>query len=182
MPELPEVETVRRVLETWIIGKKVAKVRVRYAPIFYNVDEAKVNEVLVGQTVEKIERYGKFLAFIYDKNVVVSHLRMEGKYHFGIEGKDFDLDSKEAKHMHVLFDYEDGTSLDCGIYSYFEVNNKQYFALLPLKGERELDYSQKYMLYEVGEDEENNPVVMYIEDDLEYAIAAQYFSNQLAKK
>ena len=38
------------------------------------------------------------------------------------------------------------------------------------------------MLYEVVEDEENNPIVMYIEDDLEYAIAAQYFSNQLAKK
>ena len=28
---------------------------------------------------------------------------------------------------------------------------------------------------------ENNPIVMYIEDDLEYAIAAQYFSNQLSK-
>lgn len=38
------------------------------------------------------------------------------------------------------------------------------------------------MLYEVKEDEENNPIVMYIEDDLEYAIAAQYFSNQLSKQ
>ena len=36
--------------------------------------------------------------------------------------------------------------------------------------------------YEVEEDEEHNPIVMYIEDDLEYAIAAQYFSNQLSKK
>ena len=68
-----------------------------------------------------------------------------------------------------------------GVYSYFEVNNKKYFALLPLKGEKELDFSQSYMLYEVGEDEEQNPIVMYIEDDLEYAIAAQYFSNLLSK-
>ena len=30
-------------------------------------------------------------------------------------------------------------------------------------------------------DEDNNPVVMYIEDDLEYAIAAQYFSTLLSK-
>lgn len=111
MPELPEVETVRRVLESWIIGKTIAKVRVRYAPIFDNANEEKLNEVLVGQTVEKIERYGKFLVFVFTKNVVVSHLRMEGKYHFGIEGKDFDLNSKEAKHMHVLFDYDDGYSL-----------------------------------------------------------------------
>ena len=64
---------------------------------------------------------------------------------------------------------------------FFEVNNKKYFALLPLKGEKELDLSSKFMLYEVEEDEENNPIVMYIEDDVEYAIAAQYFSNQLSK-
>ena len=68
------------------------------------------------------------------------------------------------------------------MYSYFEVNNKKYFALLPLKGEKELDFSRSYMLYEVEEDEENNPVVLYIEDDLEYAVAAQYFSEQLDKK
>lgn len=82
----------------------------------------------------------------------------------------------------VTLPFEDGTSLDCGVFSYFEINDKKYFALLPLKGKKELDYSQSYMLYEVEEDEEHNPVVMYIEDDLEYAIAAQYFSNQLSKK
>ena len=67
-------------------------------------------------------------------------------------------------------------------FSSIVIDNKKYFALLPLKGEKELDYSQSYMLYEVKEDEENNPIVMYIEDDLEYAIAAQYFSNQLSKQ
>jgi len=37
------------------------------------------------------------------------------------------------------------------------------------------------MIYEVTEDEEQNPVVSYIEDDREYAVAAQYFSMQLVK-
>ena len=78
--------------------------------------------------------------------------------------------------------FEDGTTVDYGVYSYFEVNNKEYFALLPLKGKKELDFSQKYQLYEVVKDEEGNPIVMYIENDLEFAIASQYFSNQLAKK
>ena len=78
--------------------------------------------------------------------------------------------------------FGDGTTMECGVYSYFEVNDKKYFALLPLIGEKEMDFSQSYMLYEVDEDEENNPIIMYIEDDLEYAIAAQYFSNQLSKK
>ena len=62
------------------------------------------------------------------------------------------------------------------------INYKKYFALLPLKGEKELDYSASFMLYEVEEDEEHNPVVMYIEDDEEYAIAAQCFSEQMSKK
>jgi len=38
------------------------------------------------------------------------------------------------------------------------------------------------MLYEVQEDAENNPIVMYMKDDTEYAIAAHYFSNRLTKK
>jgi len=82
----------------------------------------------------------------------------------------------------VTLPFQDGTSMECGVYSYFEVNHKRYFALLPLKGKKELDFSQNFMLYEVEEDEEHNPIVMYIEDDIEYAIAARYFSNQLDQK
>ena len=89
---------------------------------------------------------------------------------------------KKLEDIVVTLPFGDGITMDCGVYSYFEVNDKKYFALLPLKGEKELDFSQSYMLYEVDEDEENNPIIMYIEDDLEYAIAAQYFSNQLSKK
>ncbi|MDO5522171.1 MAG: DUF1292 domain-containing protein [bacterium] len=79
----------------------------------------------------------------------------------------------------VTLPFADGTSVECGVYSYFEVNNKEYFAMLPLKGKKQLDFSQKYMLYEVKEDEEHNPIVLYIDSDEEYAIAARYFSNQL---
>ena len=93
-----------------------------------------------------------------------------------------DFMGKNLEDIVVTLPYEDGTSLDCGVHSYFEVNNKKYFALLPLKGEKQLDLSKNFMLYEVDEDEENNPIVMYIEDDIEYAIAAQYFSEQLEKK
>ena len=89
---------------------------------------------------------------------------------------------KKLEEIVVTLPYEDGTCMECGVYSYFEVNNKKYFALLPLKGEKELDFSQRFMLYEVEEDEENNPIVMYIESDYEYTVAAQYFTNLLAKK
>lgn len=88
---------------------------------------------------------------------------------------------KKLEDIVVTLPFADGTSVDFGVYSYFEVNNKKYFALLPLKGEKELDFSQSYMLYEVQEDEEQNPIIIYIEDDMEYRIAAQYFSNLLSK-
>ena len=88
---------------------------------------------------------------------------------------------KKLEDIVVTLPFADGTSVDFGVYSYFEVNNKKYFALLPLKGEKELDFSQSYMLYEVQEDEEQNPIILYIEDDTEYRIAAQYFSNLLSK-
>ena len=89
---------------------------------------------------------------------------------------------KKLEDIVVTLPYEDGTSMECGVYSYFEVNHKKYFALLPLNEEKQLDFSGSYMLYEVVEDEEHNPIIVYIEDDMEYAIAAQYFSNQLLKK
>lgn len=89
---------------------------------------------------------------------------------------------KKLEDIVVTLPFADGTSVDCGVFSYFEVNGKKYFALLPLKGEKELDYSASFMLYEVEEDEEHNPVVMYIEDDDEYAIAAQCFSEQMSNK
>ena len=92
-----------------------------------------------------------------------------------------DFMGKKLEEIVVTLPYEDGTSLDCGVFSYFEVNNKKYFALLPLKGEKDLDFSKNFMLYEVEEDEEHNPVVLYIENDYEYAVAAQYFSRMLKK-
>ena len=46
MPELPEVETVRRVLESWCLNKKVKKVYVYYAPIVENKLEEEFNKKL----------------------------------------------------------------------------------------------------------------------------------------
>ena len=89
---------------------------------------------------------------------------------------------KKLEDIVVTLPLEDGGEMDCGVYSYFEVNNKKYFALLPLKGEKELDFTKNYMLYEVQEDEEHNPIILYIESDYEYAIAAQHFSKQVSMK
>ena len=64
-----------------------------------------------------------------------------------------DFMGKKLEDIIVTFPFQDGTSMECGVYSYFEVNNKRYFALLPLKGKKELyriRYCSQVFLESVG--------------------------------
>ena len=88
---------------------------------------------------------------------------------------------KELKDIVVTLPLADGSELECGVFAVFETNNKQYFALLPLK-EGELDHTQSYMLYQVEMDQNNEPMILYIESDIEYALAANYFSANFLDK
>lgn len=124
MPELPEVETVRRSLLDLIIGKKIKSIDVYYERIIQSdVDEFKT--LLIGETFCDIDRYGKFLIFILDHYIIVSHLRMEGKYFLK---KSQDEEPKE-KHEHIIFNFDDGSTLryndtrKFGIMILFKTNN-----------------------------------------------------------
>lgn len=106
MPELPEVETVRRTLNELITGKQIEQVTVRLPRIIQRPDDSQAfAHMLAGHTVETVERRGKFLRFLFDGLVMVSHLRMEGRY--GLYRQDEPLD----KHTHVIFHFTDGTEL-----------------------------------------------------------------------
>jgi formamidopyrimidine-DNA glycosylase len=106
MPELPEVETVKRTLQNLVIGKKIKDVKVKWANIIKHPDDAEEFKIkCIGQTIHGIERRGKFLKFILDDYVLVSHLRMEGRYGLYNQGEPSD------KHTHVFFLFEDGTEL-----------------------------------------------------------------------
>ncbi|UJF31701.1 DNA-formamidopyrimidine glycosylase [Paenibacillus hexagrammi] len=106
MPELPEVETVKRTLNMLVTGKTIEHVQVRLPRIIQKPQDIQMFEVLLqGQTIERIERRGKFLRFILDDYVLVSHLRMEGRY--GLYAGDDPLEL----HTHVLFRFTDGSEL-----------------------------------------------------------------------
>jgi formamidopyrimidine-DNA glycosylase len=80
MPELPEVETVVRVLKkTWPLFP-IEKIDVFFEKMItpsFNVLEKN----LIGATLVEIERIGKHIIFIFNQGtVIISHLRMEGKY------------------------------------------------------------------------------------------------------
>lgn len=100
MPELPEVETVRKTLKRKLLKKKIKNIKVLYDGIIAtNLDEFKKN--VIGQEIIDIKRHGKFLIFELSDYDLVSHLRMEGKY--------FVKNSKDpiVKHEHVIFQFDD---------------------------------------------------------------------------
>lgn len=106
MPELPEVETIKNTLKTLVIGKTIKHVTIYWPKIIKNPDDTESFQHLIsGETIQAIGRKGKFLLFYLDGYVLVSHLRMEGKY--SIHKHDETL----KKHTHVIFSFTDGNEL-----------------------------------------------------------------------
>lgn len=106
MPELPEVETVKRTLQQLVSGKTISSITVSLPRIIKEPDHPELfMELLKGQTIRKIGRRGKFLKFYFDDFVLLSHLRMEGRY--GLYREDEPIE----KHTHVIFHFIDGTEL-----------------------------------------------------------------------
>lgn len=106
MPELPEVETVKRTLNELITGKTIEDVVITLPRIIQRPDDIEAFRMeLRGQTFEGVERRGKFLRLLLSDVVLISHLRMEGRY--GMFVKEDPVD----KHSHVRFVFTDGYEL-----------------------------------------------------------------------
>jgi formamidopyrimidine-DNA glycosylase len=105
MPELPEVETVRRGLTQLVAGSQIKKVDVIYEKMI-NLPKKPFEDALRGKAIEAIDRRGKYLFIrISGGLTIVSHLRMEGKYDVEPEGAPI------GKHTHVIFHLADGRQL-----------------------------------------------------------------------
>lgn len=106
VPELPEVETIRRTLIELASGKTIERVTVKWPNIIKRPEQVEqFCDALVGQTIRDVERRGKFLKIVLDDYTMVSHLRMEGKYALHENADEPD------KHVHVFFHFTDGTEL-----------------------------------------------------------------------
>ena len=74
VPELPEVETVRRQLEPLVVGRRITEAWGHPSPKFASAPAA------AGATIERIDRRGKYLlAVLDDDRVLVVHLGMTGR-------------------------------------------------------------------------------------------------------
>ena len=108
MPELPEVEVIRRDLDKEIAGKKVKAVEVDGMRSIRRYKQRKpFVEALVGRKFTGVERRGKYLlAKLDDGNVLVIHLGMSGQLRRA-------AGTKEAliKHTHVVITFTQGGQL-----------------------------------------------------------------------
>jgi formamidopyrimidine-DNA glycosylase len=79
MPELPEVETIRRQLEPRLAGRRIARAEILDALWCAPAAREEVEAVLEGRRVESLERRGKWLIACLDRGrFLIMHLRMTG--------------------------------------------------------------------------------------------------------
>ncbi len=106
MPELPEVETIRRDLEPKLAGRRITRVEIApdRVPVLEGIDEATFREGLVGARIQGLSRRGKFLVFELDTGAnLIVHLRMTGKLLLP--------DAPLVGHLRATLTFDDGSTL-----------------------------------------------------------------------
>ena len=106
MPELPEIETVRRVVGPQMVGRRVTEVSVRHPKVIGRPDPESFAERLVGRTFTDLTRRGKNLtAILDDGSRMVMHMRMTGCLVVAPH------DRPEEPHTHIVIGLDDGMEL-----------------------------------------------------------------------
>lgn len=132
MPELPEVETVRRTIETKICNKKIISVEVNHDDVLDGITKETFVELFVGNSVIGMERRGKYLIFcLRNGEKIILHLRMTGQLVF------FEKDFQRDHHCHVVVHFEDG-----GGFYYRDVRRFGRFCLIGSGGKTEHGMNQ----------------------------------------
>jgi formamidopyrimidine-DNA glycosylase len=98
VPELPEVETIRRGLMERLVGRQITGIRVRQALLRERVAVDTLQTHVVGRTVAGIDRRAKYLlARLGPEGILVFHLGMTGRLWLGTPA------ARDAPHDHLVF-------------------------------------------------------------------------------
>ncbi len=128
MPELPEVETIRRQLEPVVVGKKITAARVLDERWTRPFEPRDVEQAVTGRAVESVGRRGKYLILgLEGERALVMHLRMTGNLLMRPESLSGEgaldlMDARfgaprlyeshpEARHLRAAFELDDGSEL-----------------------------------------------------------------------
>ena len=119
MPELPEVEVVKRSLINKTQNLIVKAVKINDGRLRYKIDRKKIKKI-IGLKFKKISRRSKYLLFFFNKDIVMLvHLGMTGKFFFVNNNRRkyktsfyYDInEEKDKKHDHIIFDLSNNQKL-----------------------------------------------------------------------
>ncbi len=128
MPELPEVETVRRGLALRMEGRRIAGLALNRADLRVPLPPA-LKQRVEGRRVERLGRRAKYiLIHLEDGGVLIAHLGMSGRMVLSMPGEAAAYDP----HDHVVFTLDDGTAL--------RFNDARRFGMLDYTSEQELPH------------------------------------------
>lgn len=131
MPELPEVETVRRGLAPVLEGQRLTRVEARRPDLRFPLPPGFV-QVLTGARIERLDRRAKYLLARLDReDTLVMHLGMSGRFEISRpEGQDRPghfhyAPDPDPKHAHIVFETEAGPKV-----TYYDPRRFGYMALV----------------------------------------------------
>ena len=132
MPELPEVETVRRGLSPVLAGQRLSRVEARRPDLRFPFPEGFVQS-LTGAVVERLDRRAKYLLAPLDRgDVLVMHLGMSGRFEIGrpegaVRPGEFHYAADpDPKHAHVVFETGAGARV-----TYYDPRRFGFMGLIP---------------------------------------------------
>ena len=103
MPELPEVETVRRGLQRHLVGRRIERVEVGRERTVRRTSREALIDGLSGTVIAAADRRGKYLLLPLDSgDTAMIHLRMSGQVLLAPAGAD------RPAHTHVVLHLDDG--------------------------------------------------------------------------
>ena len=108
MPELPEVETIRRQLADAVGGRSICRVRVLDPLLVAPESPSRFRRAVEGRQVASLGRRGKYLLVRLDSgDTLAMHLRMTGRLHHTPSGP-----APDDAHRRARFTFDDGSTLD----------------------------------------------------------------------
>src|SRR5580704_15639739 len=132
MPELPEVETVRRGLEPVLAGARLVRVEARRPDLRFPLPDGFVQR-LTGATIERLDRRAKYLLAPLDRgDTLVMHLGMSGRFEITggeapVRPGDFALaQPPDPRHAHVVFETDAGVTV-----TFYDPRRFGYMDLIP---------------------------------------------------
>ena len=164
MPELPEVEVVKRSLEKKLINLIIKKVKINDGNLRYKINRVETSN-LEGKKIRSIKRRSKFLILKVGKEtILLIHLGMTGKFFF-VDNQErkfktsfyYNIKKKDKKHDRIIFFLQGNQKLiynDIRKFGFIKLYNIKNFNKIthlqnlgpePLNSGFNLRYFQKYI-------------------------------------